>query len=119
MLALCRPQQVHTRALNNLRLFFPGKETVIVAVVASLTGAGAIAITIIIVIKIKRKTNNGGVQNVETEKGITTTIVVIKRDLKEGGDFCKKEFDTKEIEEKDKSGSSVSVVIGVIPSAFV
>lgn len=22
MLALCRPQQVHTRALNNLRLFF-------------------------------------------------------------------------------------------------
>lgn len=120
MLALCRPQQVHTRALNNLRLFFPGKETVIVAVVASLTGAGVTAITVyLIVIKIKRKTNNRGVHTVETEKGITTTIVVIKRDLREGGDFCKKGFDTKEIEEKDKSGSSVSAVIGGIPSAFV
>lgn len=117
MLALCRPQQVHTRALNNLRLFFPGKETIIVAGVVF--PIGAIAITSIIVFKIKRKTNNGGVHTVETEKGITTTIVVIKRDLKEGGDFCKKGFDTKEIEEKDISGSSVSAVIGVIPSAFV
>lgn len=109
MLALCRPQQVHTRALNNLRLFFPGKETIIVAGVVF--PIGAIAITSIIVFKIKRKTNNGGVHTVE--------IVVIKGDLKEGGDFCKKGFDTKEIEEKDISGSSVSVVIGVIPSAFV
>lgn len=117
MLALCRPQQVHTRALNNLRLFFPGKEKIIV--VGVVFPIGAIAVTIIIVFKIKRKTNNGGVHNVETEKGITTTIAVIKRDLKEGGDFCKKGFDTKEIEEKDKSGSSVSAVIGGIPSAFV
>lgn len=58
MLALCRPQQVLTRALNNLRLFFSGEETVIVVgvVVGSFIGTGAIVITVcIIVIKIKRK----------------------------------------------------------------
>lgn len=79
--------------------------------VVSLAGAGVIALPVfLIVIKIKRKTNNGGVDVLETKTEITTTIVSIKPDTKERGDFCKKGFDPKENGERDKVGSSVSAV---------
>lgn len=83
-LALCRPQQVHTRALNNLRFFFfSGEETIIVVgvVVGSFVGAGAIVITVyIIVIKIKRKKNKAVVGIVKTEIEVTPTIISMKPD---------------------------------------
>ena len=85
---------------------------------------GVLALVLILVvstiwIKIKRKNNNGGVHIVETKIGITTTNVGIKPDSKEGGDSCKKGFDTKEIGERDKFDYSVSAVTVGIQSAFV
>lgn len=80
---MCRPQQVHTRALNNLRFFFSGEETIIVVgvVVGIFVGAGAIVITLYIIkIKIKRKKNKAVVGIVNTGIEVTPTIISMKPD---------------------------------------
>lgn len=65
---------MHTRALNNLRLFFSGKKTVIVVVLVMGTvvgsSAGAILMALMvktIVIETKRKQKNVRVVNTTTE----------------------------------------------------